>query len=169
MVKKYKEVIFEWRDGGGDYHYKRRIVLDERSLKNKMIAKRFTQKDEDDWEILDSGTHFAYAHSSYQAEKIITELNELVDKNRELFKENEQLKQQLNEAVKQIHLVHMAGMFSTVKSFKGDVSKRYKYSEETDIVYDTANNYGRYDKVLDKKEMVMLLNEYETLLNGGEE
>lgn len=76
----------------------------------------------------------------------------------ELEIENEQLK-------KELHLMHMRTMFSTVQSFKGDVSKRYKYSEETDTIYDTANNYGQYDKVLDKKEIVMLLNEYETVLN----
>ena len=58
-----------------------------------MTEKRFTQKDEDDWEILDRNKHFAYAHSGYQAEKIIQELNELVETNRELYKENEQLKQ----------------------------------------------------------------------------
>ena len=60
-----------------------------------MTKKQFTQKDEDDWEILDRGKHFAYAHSGYQAEKIIDELNELVNTNRKLFKENKQLKQQL--------------------------------------------------------------------------
>lgn len=76
----------------------------------------------------------------------------------ELEIENERLK-------KELHLMHMRTMFSTVQSFKGDVSKRYKYSEETDTIYDTANNYGQYDKVLDKKEIVMLLNEYETVLN----
>ena len=40
-----------------------------------MTEKRFTQKDEDDWEILDRNKHFAYAHSGCQAEKIIQELN----------------------------------------------------------------------------------------------
>lgn len=59
--------------------------------------KRFSQKDEDDWEILDRNKHFAYAHSGYQAKKIIQELNELVETNRELYKENKQLKQQINE------------------------------------------------------------------------
>ena len=54
--------------------------------------KRFTQRDEDDWEILDRNKHFAYAHSGYQAEKIIQELNELVETNRELYKENQSLK-----------------------------------------------------------------------------
>lgn len=54
--------------------------------------KRFTQKDEDDWEILDRNKHFAYAHSGFQAEKIIQELNELVETNRELYKENKELK-----------------------------------------------------------------------------
>ena len=76
----------------------------------------------------------------------------------ELHEENEQLK-------KELHLMHMRTMFSTVQSFKGNVSKRYKYSEKTDTVYDTANHYGQYDKILDKKEIVMLLNEYETVLN----
>ena len=58
-----------------------------------MTEKRFSQKDNDDWEILDRNKHFAYAHSGYQAEKIIQELNELVETNRELYKENKQLKQ----------------------------------------------------------------------------
>ena len=69
---------------------------------------------------------------------------------------------------KQIYLLHMQSMFSTVKSFKGDVSKRYYYSEKNDTIYDTANNYGQYDKVIEKKELAMLLNEYETLLNEVE-
>lgn len=84
-------------------------------------------------------------------------LSKLQRKHDELKKKNEELR-------KQIHLVHMAGMFSTVKSFKGDVSKRYQYSNETDTIFDTANNYGSYDKILDKKEITMLLNEYETVL-----
>ena len=62
-----------------------------------MTEKRFTQKDEDDWEILDRNKHFAYAHSGRQAEKIINELNELVETNRELYKDNKQLKQGLND------------------------------------------------------------------------
>ena len=60
-----------------------------------MAEKRFTQKDEDDWEILDRNKHFAYAHSGYQAEKIIQELNELVETNRELYKDNKQLKKEI--------------------------------------------------------------------------
>ena len=59
--------------------------------------KRFTQKDEDDWEILDRNNHFAYAHSGYQAEKIIQELNELVETNRELYKENKELKSEIKD------------------------------------------------------------------------
>ena len=74
-----------------------------------------------------------------------------------LDEENKKLK-------KEIHLMHMRSMFSTVKSFKGDVSKRYVYSEETDNIYDTANHYGQYHKILNKKEIVMLLNEYETVI-----
>ena len=45
-----------------------------------MNTKRFSQKDEDDWEILDRNKHFAYAHSGYQAKKIIETLNKLYDK-----------------------------------------------------------------------------------------
>lgn len=94
-------------------------------------------------------------------------LSKLQRKYDELKKENNAIKllEKKNEELrKQIHLVHMAGMFSTVKSFKGDVSKRYQYSNETDTIFDTANNYGSYDKILDKKEITMLLNEYETVL-----
>lgn len=45
-----------------------------------MIEKRFTQKDEDDWEIFENEEHFAFAHSGYNAKKIIERLNELYDK-----------------------------------------------------------------------------------------
>ena len=62
-----------------------------------MTEKRFTQKDEDNWEILDRNKHFAYAHGGRQAEKIIQELNELVETNRELYKDNKQLKQSYKE------------------------------------------------------------------------
>ena len=68
--------------------------------------KRFTQKDEDDWEILDRNKHFAYAHSGFQAEKIIQELNELVETNRELYKENKKLKQSYNKLKQHHHNLH---------------------------------------------------------------
>ena len=45
-----------------------------------MNEKRFTQKDEDDWEIFENGEHFAFAHSGYNAKKIIETLNVLSDK-----------------------------------------------------------------------------------------
>ena len=70
---------------------------------------------------------------------------------------------------KELHLVHMSSIFSTVKSFKGDISQRYKYNEKTDMIYDTANHYGQYNKVLGKKEITMLLNEYNTLLEESNE
>lgn len=69
---------------------------------------------------------------------------------------------------KEVHLEHMRSMFSTVKSFKGDVSKRYKYDEETDTIYDTANHYGQHSKILDKKEVTMLLNEYNSMFGDVE-
>ena len=114
----------------------------------------------------------------------------LIDEVNALYEENEQLKHRIKELRKELsnceedyniqdmeikalrkelHLVHMSSMFSTVKSFKGDISKRYKYSEKTDTIYDTANNYGKYDKILDKKEVTMLLNEYNTLLEESNE
>ena len=93
---------------------------------------------------------------------------ETVELLNELAEENQQLIQHIKKLEKQLYLVHMSSMFSTVRSFKGDVSKRYYYSEKTDRVYDTANTYGQYDKILEKKEIAMLLNEYETLLNGGD-
>ena len=109
----------------------------------------------------------------------------LIDKVNALYEEKEKLKiflealneelslanrdndtlEEENKALQQkLHLVHMSSMFSTVKSFKGDISKRYKYNEKTDMIYDTANHYGKYNKVLGKKEITMLLNEYNTLL-----
>ena len=105
-----------------------------------------------EWEDVNYCEHY---FSKGDEELSDTDVVDLLDK---LTKENEQLK-------KELHLQHMRSMFSTVKSFKGDVSKRYKYSKETDTIYDTANHYGQYDKILDKKEIVILLNEYETLLN----
>lgn len=86
----------------------------------------------------------------------------------ELAEENKKLIQYIKKLEKQLYLAHMSSMFSTVRSFKGDVSKRYYYSEKTDRIYDTANTYGQYDKILEKKEIAMLLNEYETLLNDGD-
>lgn len=114
----------------------------------------------------------------------------LVEAVKDLTKENEQLKYRIEELRKELsnceedynmqdmeikalrkelHLVHMSSMFSTVKSFKGDISKRYKYSEKTDMIYDTANHYGESNKVLGKKEVTMLLNEYNTLLEESNE
>lgn len=108
----------------------------------------------------------------------------------DLLNENEQLKHRIEELRKELsnceedynmqdmeikalrkelHLVHMSSMFSTVKSFKGDISKRYKYNEKTDMIYDTANHYGEYNKVLGNKEITMLLNEYNTLLEESNE
>ena len=102
-------------------------------------------------------------HCKCEELKIVLEVYE--DSLNKLEKENKELKQHIKKLEKEVHFEHMRSMFSTVKSFKGDVSKRYYYSEETDTLYDSANNYGQYDKILDKKEIVMLLNEYETLLN----
>ena len=138
-----------------------------------------------------NGTYYVYengALTDVDFDKFNKEsADALIDKVNALYEENEQLKiflkalneelslanrdndtlEEENKALQQkLHLVHMSSMFSTVKSFKGDISKRYKYNEKTDMIYDTANHYGEYNKVLGKKEITMLLNEYNTLLEG---
>lgn len=95
--------------------------------------------------------------------------DELLDNQMDFCKKLNTLHEENKELQKELYLIHMSSMFSTVKSFKGDISKRYKYSEKTDMIYDTANHYGQYDKILDKKEVTMLLNEYNTLLEGSNE
>ena len=128
---------------------------DEKKKKKKLLA--CSRKEANDYcEELMSKDEFIRLYIS-QRDNALEEI-------KQLKQENEQLKEYVNFLEKQCHLIHIQSMFSTVKSFKGDVSKRYKYSEERDTIYDTANNYGQYDKVLDKKEVVMLLNEYETIL-----
>ena len=143
-----------------------------------MTEKRYRVINHDDYEL-------DYIADSQQGFKKV-DLYDCCD----LLNENEQLKHRIEELRKELsnceedynmqdmeikalrkelHLVHMSSMFSTVKSFKGDISKRYKYSEKTDMIYDTANHYGKYDKILDKKEVTMLLNEYNTLLEESNE
>ena len=95
--------------------------------------------------------------------------DELLDNQMDFCEKLNALHEENKELQKELHLIHMSSMFSTVKSFKGDISKRYKYSEKTDMIYDTANHYGEYNKVLGKKEITMLLNEYNTLLGGSNE
>lgn len=101
-----------------------------------------------------------------QLKMIIATLQNMEMENADLGQENKKLKHHIKKLEKELYLAHMRAMFSTIKSFNGDINKRYYYSEETDKVYDTANHYGQYDKILEKKEIVMLLNEYETMLNG---
>ena len=95
--------------------------------------------------------------------------DELLDNQMDFCKKLNTLHEENKELQKELHLIHMSSMLSTVKSFKGDISKRYKYSEKTDMIYDTANHYGEYNKVLGKKEITMLLNEYNTLLEESNE
>ena len=114
---------------------------------------------------------------------LIDEVNALYEDNEQLKHSIEGLRKELSNCEadynmqdmeikalhKELHLIHISSMFSTVKSFKGDISKRYKYNEKTDMIYDTANHYGEYNKVLGKKEITMLLNEYNTLLEESNE
>ena len=38
-------------------------------------------------------------------------------------------------------------------------NKRYEYWEDSDTAYDTKIRYGQYFRIIDKKDMVCLLNE----------
>ena len=40
-------------------------------------------------------------------------------------------------------------------------NKRYEYWKDSDTAYDTKIHYGQYFRIIDKKEMVCLLNEQE--------
>ena len=62
-----------------------------------MNEKRFTQKDEDDWEILEHGEHLAFAHSGYNAQKIIERLNDLDSFREGYFDLQKQIKQLRDE------------------------------------------------------------------------
>ena len=97
-----------------------------------------------------------------KTDELLDNQTDFCEKLNALYEENKKLQ-------KELYLIHMSSMFSTVKSFKGDISKRYKYSEKTDMIYDTANHYEGYSKVLGKKEITMLLNEYNTLLGESNE
>lgn len=143
-----------------------------------MPEKRYRVMNHDDYEL------DYIADSQHGFEKVdLYDCCDLLNENEQLKHRIEELRKELSNCEedynmqdmeikalrKELHLVHMSSMFSTVKSFKGDISKRYKYSEKTDTIYDTANNYGQYDKILDKKEVTMLLNEYNTLLEESNE
>lgn len=134
----------DWDNMGFDNQLLDRIT--QLTIKCKFLQEEFN-KSQDEW--VDSVL------------KLDEECKQLKREHRLLESENQQLK-------KEIHLMHMRSMFSTVKSFKGDISQRYKYNEETDKIYDSANHYGQYSKVLDNKEITMLLNEYNTLLGDLE-
>jgi hypothetical protein len=43
-------------------------------------------------------------------------------------------------------------------------NKRYVYWEESDTAYDTKIKYGQYFRIIDKKDMVYLLNEQEEII-----
>lgn len=133
-----------------------------------MTEKRFTTDNgsNEDVCLVDNLTKKEY-ESNF--EDIVDLMNNTWEQTKRFEKHNQYLEKENEALKKELHLMHMRGMFSTVKSFKGDISKRYTYSEETDNVYDVANHYGQYCKILSKKEMVMLLNEYETVLKELQE
>ena len=121
-----------------------------------MTKKRFTVKSQDDYfGVVDNNTEDKVCVVNGIHTEIETEwLCDLLNEQHETIKALE----------KQCILLHMSSMFNTVKSFKDDLSKRYKYDEETDTIYDTANHYSGLSKIVDKKEATLLLNEYNLLL-----
>ena len=42
--------------------------------------------------------------------------------------------------------------------------KRFEYWKDSDTVYDTKIKYGQYFRIIDKRDMVYLLNEQEELI-----
>ena len=74
------------------------------------------------------------------------------------------VERELEKLKKDYYLLHMSSMFSTVKSFNGKVDERYKYDELNGRIYDTANHYGQYSRIIDMEEATLLLNEYNALL-----
>ena len=73
----------------------------------------------------------------------------------------EQLKKE-NKYLKTLYTGLM--IHNTVKSYNGKADERYKYDEEHDVIFDMANHYGSYHKMLDKKEIAVLLNSYNDLV-----
>ena len=45
-------------------------------------------------------------------------------------------------------------------------NKRYEYWEESDTAYDTKIKYGQYFRIIDKKDMVNLLNKQEETIQS---
>lgn len=143
---------------------------------DKMTEQRFQIKDSNShyvgYDIIDTKLQKRYYGGRLvQCEELCDLLNMFYEEYIALHKyalkveeKYEMLQNENHELQRQCYLIHMASMFSTVKSFKGDVSERYIYNKDTDNIYDTANNYGQYHKILEKNEVAMLLNEYETLL-----
>ena len=47
-------------------------------------------------------------------------------------------------------------------------NKRYEYWEDSDTAYDTKIKYGQYFRIIDKKDMVCLLNEQDKIIKDKE-
>ena len=103
------------------------------------MTKRFTQKNKDDWEIFDNGKHLAYAYSGYNAEDIISVLNELFD-------ETEQLKSDL---VSKDDLIQQLRIGLDTNDRKEFLRYRKMYS---DVCEDLALMNKDYKKLLEENE-----------------
>jgi len=68
-------------------------------LNNNQSKKKFYHKDSDDWQIFEDGEHLAYAHSGFQAGKIIDKLNSQEERILFLEKENERIVQSARDYV----------------------------------------------------------------------
>ena len=79
---------------------------------------------------------------------------------------DKELIEQLKEENRYLKALYTGLMIhNTVKSYKGEADERYKYDEEHDVIFDMANHYGSYHKMLDKKEIAILLNSYNDLVS----
>lgn len=92
-------------------------------------------------------------------------------KYKEVVDENKQLKNQKEEEIKRLKIEneYLKCMFINrsiipAKKYTGNPKDRYEYFEESDIVFDTTIQYGQYFKILDKREMVLLLNMYNSII-----
>ena len=81
-MTEYKEVIFEWVDSGGEYHYERRIV------RNNGMTKRFSYIKNNSISQYSVLPIQEIGGKTYHCQGIVDKLNKLSE-------ENEQLKQQL--------------------------------------------------------------------------
>lgn len=90
-----------------------------------MNEKRFTQKNEDDWEIFEDGKHLAFAHRGYNAQKIIERLNDLDSFREGYFDLQKQIKQLRDENHRLVLVrIHADDLHRDVEWLKENLGER---------------------------------------------